>query len=236
MFAFLHHSGGVGAAGQHRIDLLLPKDQLAIGADPPLSPTIFGAGRKLGFAWSMWLNVSTDVTPWNEMTIFRGIMDWPANPWVQSQGTGGVLFQFGLKANHSFTFRYDSCVYNSPAQPHLKPWQWNHVGVQLTQLGEISVYWNGRLAAGPAQCGKPLVDYSEFSPQWKVSPDPGTGRAMRMQIITRPRSLCHFPLIVPFLFCFCFLFFVVCVCSCCASVPTLWAFNTKKMQIGGQSE
>ena len=152
------------------MDLLGAADQLAIGATPtPLPPTVLGAGRKLGFAWGMWFNVSTDVTPWAEMTIFRGIMDWPANPWIQSQGVGGVLFQFGLKNNHSFTFRYDSCVYNSPAQPHLKPWQWNHVGVQLTQLGQISVFWNGRLAAGPAVCGKPLVDYAAFSPQWKVS-------------------------------------------------------------------
>jgi hypothetical protein len=152
------------------MDLLGAADQLAIGATPtPLPPTVLGAGRKLGFAWGMWFNVSTDVTPWSEMTIFRGIMDWPANPWIQSQGVGGVLFQFGLKNNHSFTFRYDSCVYNSPVQQHLKPWQWNHVGVQLTQLGQISVFWNGRLAAGPAVCGKPLVDYAAFSPQWKVS-------------------------------------------------------------------
>ena len=140
---------------------------MAIGASPARPPTVLGAGRKLGFAWGMWLNVSTDVSPWKEMTLFRGIMDWPANEW--KDGVGGLLFQVGLKANHSFTFRYDSCVYNSGGQPNLKPWQWNYLGVQMTQLGQISVYWNGRKTAGPVQCGKPLVDYAALNPQWKVN-------------------------------------------------------------------
>jgi len=168
---------------KHRIELLLAKDQEAVGASPAVPPAVLGAGRREGFAWSMWFNTSTDISPWGaEMTIFRGIMDWPANPWVQKEGVGGVLFQFGLKQNHSFTFRYDGCVFNSPVQPHLKPWQWNHVGLQLTQLGQMSVYWNGRRAIGPVQCGPPLVDYDAYNPQWKVSSPLRTKQAARSQL------------------------------------------------------
>jgi hypothetical protein len=155
----------------------------------------------------MWLNVSTDITPWAEMTIFRGIMDWPANRWIGGE-VGGMLFQFGLKANHSFTFRYDSCVYNSPVQPNLKAWQWNHVGVQMTPLGQISVYWNGRLAAGPVLCGKPLVDYAAFSPQWKVS-----FRAVTRSQHTRRAHL--------------FCMFVILCDSTCSLWPCLWSCSCR---------
>lgn len=111
--------------------LNVPTSLSALGVTT-LPPTLVHP-RMQGFTLLMFVNASATTTLSPSQYIYHGIFSCLSGP-----SCTNAVVAIQLSYNYSITFTYDTCVYKSVGQPPTQPYQWQHIGIVLSEAGMVT--------------------------------------------------------------------------------------------------